>query len=125
MRDLLCPICHGFARVVSAAVVYPEDSRTLDKIYHCPNCQVFARTNREGEPIEGMADKALHGLRKKVMEKIEGWAGGDKVHFFKEMNMKPWNQDILQWDKETCLRALNTVLNQKVRIVRGIKDLLS
>jgi hypothetical protein len=122
IRHPMCPKCRGFSRYVRRSTVFPKEPLTMAMIFYCFECKIFARANREGKPMEGMAPKALHKLRQKTISWLEttGMSPGD---FQTEMDRAPWDMNILLWDRGTCNRALKTVLNERPSPVE--KELLS
>jgi hypothetical protein len=74
---------------------------------------LFAQADRDGKPLEGMGNKRLHNLRQKTLDWFET-SGITQSNFQAEMDRPPWEMDVLHWDAKTCVRAINTVLNEKV-----------
>ena len=131
-RHPLCPNCHGFSRYVSESAVFPEKRLTLERMFYCPPCKTYARSDTAGIPIEGMADITLHKLRQKVVDRLAS-STLSKENLQGEMCLPLWSMDFSFWDAETCLRALNTVLlpsTQRAKNTRRVgrptaKELLS
>jgi hypothetical protein len=113
IRHPQCPKCHGFSRHVRRTGVFPKEALTLEYIFYCFKCKLFARAGREGTPLEGMGNKALHKLRQRTLDWFET-SGMTQSNFQAEMDRTPWEMDVLHWDRKTCVRAINTVLNEKV-----------
>ena len=124
IRHPMCPKCHGFTRHVRRSNIFPKEPLTMEFIFYCFKCKMYAGMDRDGLPTAGMGDKALHKLRQKTLDWLKT-SGMTRSNFQAEMDRSPWAMDILFWDKKTCVRAINTVLYERPTPSPTEEDLLS
>lgn len=124
IRHPICPKCHGHTRYVSKRVVFPGERLTLERLFHCPKCKLYAHADRDGKAIEGVGSKRLHNLRQKTKDRLKE-SGMERGYCMAEMDLKPWEMDIAFWTQKQCVRALNTVLNDEPEKEPTVKELLS
>lgn len=104
-----CPGCGGFSRYVSNIVIWPEQPLSLKRFFYCPKCALYARADRDGEPMEGMSTEKGHDLRQKLVTRMEA-EGVSKEDLKNMMGLKPWKMDIDMWSWEQCIAGLNALV---------------